>query len=85
MYFQLSFDVILDPRPEYHRVFLDWSSKNEISDSYLPIAVTTGNQLSSRLMSMTNANALIMLPPRTDDKVKMVAGDIVDALIIDQI
>ncbi|KAL0927850.1 hypothetical protein M5K25_002065 [Dendrobium thyrsiflorum] len=48
-------------RPEYHRAILRW----EFDDgSGLPgfVAVSTGGQLSSRLMSMKSANALLELP-----------------------
>ncbi|KAK5619926.1 hypothetical protein CRENBAI_005085 [Crenichthys baileyi] len=55
---RLSCDVKLDPRPEYHRCILTWHHQEP-----LPWAQSTGNQVSSRLMSMRSANGLLMLNP----------------------
>jgi gephyrin len=53
--------IILDPeRPEYHRVYLSYSSNP--SDDCLYSAESTGNQRSSRLLSMRSANGLLFLP-----------------------
>ncbi|KAK6192731.1 hypothetical protein SNE40_004155 [Patella caerulea] len=73
-------DARLDPRPEYHRVVLSWKP-----DDPTPIATSTGNQISSRLLSMRCANALMMLPPKTDNFTEVKVGDIVDAMIIGRI
>ncbi|KAL4238950.1 hypothetical protein ACF0H5_003654 [Mactra antiquata] len=70
-------NVKLDPRPEYHRVVLTWSS-----DSEIPVAHSTGNQISSRLLSVNTANALLMLPPRSADKTEIKKDEVVDAMII---
>ncbi|XP_021347349.1 gephyrin-like [Mizuhopecten yessoensis] len=70
-------DIHLDPRPEYHRVVLKWDPKED-----LPFACSTGSQMSSRLLSMSTANALLMLPPRTDEKMVVLKGETVDAMII---
>ncbi|XP_065570003.1 gephyrin-like isoform X2 [Artemia franciscana] len=70
--------VFLDPRPEYHRAYLDWSGGSE-----LPVAYSTGNQLSSRLLSMHSANVLVILPGASKSINKAEPGSIFDALIID--
>ena len=44
---ELSQEIRLDPRPEYHRAVLDWNSGKN-----WPVVVSTGNQISSRLLSM---------------------------------
>ncbi|WAR19582.1 GEPH-like protein [Mya arenaria] len=67
----------LDPRPEYHRVVLTWTQ-----GSQLPEARSTGNQISSRLLSVNSANALLLLPPGTAEKTEVAAGEILDAMII---
>lgn len=67
----------LDPRPEYHRVVLKW-----FPDSGIPEAFSTGNQISSRLLSVNSANALLLLPPRSRDKQEVQKGEILDAMII---
>ncbi|KAJ7351744.1 hypothetical protein OS493_035810 [Desmophyllum pertusum] len=72
--------VNLDPRPEYHRVVLSWKSGEAV-----PSAVSTGSQCSSRLLSMRTANALLVLPPRSDTLNRIDAGEVVDALIIGEI
>ncbi|KAK3092834.1 hypothetical protein FSP39_007734 [Pinctada imbricata] len=56
---KLEKSVYLDPRPEYHRVVLQW-----LHDDPVPVASSTGNQISSRLLSMRTANALLMLPSK---------------------
>jgi len=48
----------LDPeRPEYHRATVHWSHAEKCF-----VAESTGNQASSRLLSMRTANALLILP-----------------------
>ena len=49
---QLAGDFELDGRPEYHRAVLDWTRAVD----GVPLAVSTGNQLSSRLLSMRAAD-----------------------------
>jgi hypothetical protein len=53
-------DLVLDPeRPEYHRAEVF----SRLSGSTLQLfARSTGNQRSSRLLSMRSANALLVLP-----------------------
>lgn len=77
---RLDCDVELDIRPEYHRCVLDWST----SDG-LPLAHSTGNQISSRLLSMRSANALLVLPGSTSELRRVNHGDLVDAIVIGQI
>ncbi|KAK2856076.1 hypothetical protein Q5P01_004811 [Channa striata] len=67
---RLSCDVKLDPRPEYHRCILTWHHQEP-----LPWAQSTGNQVSSRLMSMRSANGLLMLPPKTEQYVELHKGE----------
>ncbi|TSW08322.1 Gephyrin [Bagarius yarrelli] len=74
---RLSCDVKLDPRPEYHRCILTWHHQEP-----LPWAQSTGNQISSRLMSMRSANGLLMLPPKTEQYVELHKGEVVDVMVI---
>ena len=65
-------------RPEYHRATLIWDSTlNEGRGGYL--AVSTGSQASSRLLSMRTANALLELPQAEGT---LPAGAVVSALWI---
>ncbi|XP_067132977.1 gephyrin [Centruroides vittatus] len=77
---KLSTDVQLDPRPEYQRAHLFWQP-----NSNLPLAVVTGNQISSRLPSMHKANALLTLPPCNETLKMLQQGTEVNALVIDKI
>ncbi|XP_008401408.1 gephyrin-like [Poecilia reticulata] len=77
LFVQLSCDVKLDPRPEYHRCILTWHHQEP-----LPWAQSTGNQVSSRLMSMRSANGLLMLPPKTEQYVELHKGEVVDVMVI---
>ncbi|XP_032231491.1 gephyrin isoform X2 [Nematostella vectensis] len=74
---KLAKSVRLDPRPEYHRAVLSWQP-----DDPIPVAQSTGSQCSSRLLSMRTANALLVLPPRSDELIEIGSGSIVDALIL---
>ena len=76
-FLQLSKDVWLDPRPEFYRCVLSWQDNDPV-----PVAHGTGNQISSRLLSLRSANALLMLPPRSDEVKEMTTGSVVDAMII---
>ncbi|XP_025985946.2 gephyrin isoform X2 [Solenopsis invicta] len=67
----------LDSRPEYARVILKWNNKE-----MLPLAYSTGNQISSKLLSCKGANALLMLPGRTEKKQMLSKADIVPAMLI---
>lgn len=77
---KLADDTTLDPRPEYHRAVLSWSE-----DCTLPVAKSTGNQISSRLLSLQGANALLVLPPATAETKSLPAGTVVTALVTDTI
>ena len=48
----------------------------------VPIAETTGHQISSRLLSMRGANGLLMLPPRDEKVVALDAGETVKVMLI---
>lgn len=68
----------LDPRPEYCRAICVVAP-----DTCALGAITTGsNQMSSRLTSNREANLLLVLPPKSEEKNFIRKGDIVDALII---
>ncbi len=67
--------MTFDPRPEYHRASLDWSSG-------VPIATSTGSQCSSRLASMRSADVLLELPASSEVQRSMEKGDRVTALVI---
>ncbi|XP_056022350.1 gephyrin-like isoform X2 [Ostrea edulis] len=69
--------VRLDPRPEYHRAVLRWEE-----DDPIPHTTSTGNQMSSRLLSMKTANALLILPPKSESLQTIEPGSLVDAMII---
>ena len=65
---KLGEDIQLDgEREEFHRVSLRWEGEENFDDDYrssipLPIAYSTGKQISSRILSMREADALIELP-----------------------
>ncbi|XP_012542234.1 gephyrin [Monomorium pharaonis] len=67
----------LDARPEYARAILKWYNKEA-----LPVAYSTGNQISSKLLSCKNANAFLILPGRTVEKQVLNKGDVVPAMLI---
>ncbi len=48
----------------------------------IPVIHTTGSQCSSRLMSARNANALIVLPLRSDKISSVNKGDLVDVMLL---
>ncbi|XP_074112128.1 molybdenum cofactor synthesis protein cinnamon [Cotesia typhae] len=74
---QVSSSYKLDPRPEYARVILQWSDPEKI-----PVAYSTGNQISSKLLSCKHANALLMLPGRTDECKDVKEGESVPAMLL---
>ncbi len=76
---QLAQPVTLDPaRPEYQRAALHWDhTLNHGAGGWL--AISTGNQASSRLLSMRSANALLVLPSGNQT---LEQGAIVSALMI---
>ncbi|XP_020281114.1 gephyrin [Pseudomyrmex gracilis] len=66
----------LDPRPEYARAILNWD------DHLVPVAQITGNQISSKLLSCRDANALLMFPGQTSEKKKLGKDDFVPAMLV---
>jgi molybdenum cofactor synthesis domain-containing protein len=78
----LQSDVVLDAeRPEYHRVQLrpNFGESGTITFE----AHSTGVQQSSRLASMRNAHALVLLPQATPDQRKVAKGTSSRALLLD--
>lgn len=68
----------LDPRPEFHRA---WVEPNVSMDL---IAFSTGGQRSSRAPSLSGANALIALPARlAHGPPEILKGEVAEALLID--
>jgi molybdopterin biosynthesis enzyme len=69
---QLEEDIRSSPnRPEYQRVVVRAQSGDLLARS-------TGSQLSSRLLSMRNANALLLVPPGEQT---YAAGDTLEAIL----
>lgn len=68
-------------RPEFHRAILKWKA-NDGSGSSGFVAESTGHQMSSRLLSMKSANALLELPA-TGSVIS--AGTLVSAIVISDI
>ncbi|XP_078042952.1 molybdenum cofactor synthesis protein cinnamon [Augochlora pura] len=74
---QLTSSYALDPRPEYARAIIKWTEPHG-----LPVAYSTGNQISSKLLNCKQANALLVLPARTAEKPELHSGNIVKAILI---
>lgn len=74
---RLPCDCKLDPRPEYVRSVLSWKHSQAVAEVEM-----TGNQISSRLLSCSAANGLLILPPKSEDIQVLPAGTVVDAMII---
>lgn len=70
----------LDPRPEYRRVVLDWCQ-----DDGIPLAKSTGDQISSRLMSWREANGLLILPSSKDHSGPIPCGTLVKTLVVSRV
>ncbi|CAM9113787.1 unnamed protein product, partial [Hapterophycus canaliculatus] len=72
---RLTKPIRLDPiRPEYHRAVVSW---NGIAGRF--DATSTGNQMSSRLLSMKSANALLCIPRGEGE---LAAGQQLPAILI---
>jgi gephyrin len=72
-------DIPLDPRPEYHRVYVEQGNDGKL------YADSTGGQRSSRVGSLKKANALLCLPSSKevgDKRVMIPKGDSIEALLI---
>ncbi|KAI9355437.1 hypothetical protein DFJ73DRAFT_825711 [Zopfochytrium polystomum] len=69
--------IVKDPRPEFHRarVIIDEAGKGFIAHG-------TGSQLSSRLLSMKGANALLVIPPADESSSEIQQGAEVEAWLI---
>ncbi|KAG6854460.1 hypothetical protein C0991_006539 [Blastosporella zonata] len=75
----LQTEMYLDPRTEFHRVVISQGASGLIASS-------TGGQRSSRVASLSGANGLAILPPKTELKpTKVEAGSEVDAIVIGEI
>lgn len=77
---QLESSISLDPRPEYQRATINWRSPAD--SHHLPTASTTGSQCSSRLLSMHTANALLVLPAKSEERTRLETGTTVEALLL---
>jgi len=65
-------------RAEYHRATL----QGDDADSSTVVAKSTGNQRSSRLLSMQGCDALLCLPRGDDSQTQIPAGQAVSALLL---
>lgn len=75
---RLAEPLALDPhRPEYHRALVRWTPDD--CDGGCFVATSTGSQASSRLLSMSHANALLELPAAA---ATLPAGAVVSALLV---
>ncbi|RIA89485.1 hypothetical protein C1645_797165 [Glomus cerebriforme] len=77
---ELTNNINLDPRPEYHRALISF---DHMKGKFL--AVSTGNQISSRMLSMRSCNALLKLPEKTDQLKEFAKGIMVNAILIGQL
>ncbi|XP_063765246.1 gephyrin a [Eleginops maclovinus] len=72
---------ILDPRPTIIKARVMCTHTHTHTQKAC-LAQSTGNQVSSRLMSMRSANGLLMLPPKTEQYVELRKGEVVDVMVI---
>lgn len=79
---RLSAEFRLDPRPEYVRAILEWPVANKTDSELVPIAHVTGSQLSSRLMSVRNADCLVVLPPASETCQTVATEQLLRALLL---
>lgn len=75
---QLTSNVPLDPRPEYHRVWIRPSSSGLK-------AFSTGGQRSSRTVSLAGSNGLLELPSSSESEKEKKEGEIVQCVVIGEI
>ncbi|KAL9546030.1 hypothetical protein MBANPS3_006865 [Mucor bainieri] len=73
---QIQEAIQLDPRPEFHRVQVSIGAQGNM------IAVSTGQQQSSRMLSMVEANGLLQLPVRTPELTQLAKGTTVPCILI---
>ncbi|KAI8873282.1 hypothetical protein GQ42DRAFT_118136 [Ramicandelaber brevisporus] len=76
----LTHDVQLDPRPEFMRAIV--TAKVSSHGYKLEAKVTSGNQASSRMLSMQDANALLKVQARSNTKRTIAAGSTIDAILL---
>src|SRR5690606_36385523 len=70
-------------RPEYHRATATWDSDSTLNNGNGGYrAISTGSQVSSRLLSMRTANVLLELPQAEGT---LPAGSVVSALVIGEL
>ncbi|ORX54454.1 hypothetical protein DM01DRAFT_1035725 [Hesseltinella vesiculosa] len=69
-------DIQLDSRPEYHRVQVQVQADGKL------VATSTGSQQSSRMLSMSLANGLLVLPPSRPDKHVVLKGEQVQCMMV---
>ncbi|KAI8925922.1 hypothetical protein BC831DRAFT_250609 [Entophlyctis helioformis] len=72
---RLAAETDLDPRPEFHRARIVFTPAGFVAHS-------TGMQRSSRVQSMSTANALLALPAASSSCRRLAAGTIVEAVVI---
>ncbi|GKZ01157.1 hypothetical protein MPSEU_001067100 [Mayamaea pseudoterrestris] len=78
---RLTHDITLDStRPEYHRVIVDSASQDGGMTTFS--VTSTGSQQSSRLLSMRDADGLLVLPKGSNEKSKAIAGEIYTVLLL---
>jgi gephyrin len=71
--------MVLDPRPEFHRVVVRAGAEGLK-------AISTGGQRSSRVASLAGANGLVALPARSEGgPSRLEAGELVDAVVIGEL
>ncbi|KAI9145814.1 MoaB/Mog domain-containing protein [Paraphysoderma sedebokerense] len=83
---ELSHSIQLDPfRPEYHRAILSYQTSMNNGLSCIK-AKSTGQQHSSRMISLKGANGLLILPSGNEIGRRVLeAGEVVNALVISMI
>ncbi|KAM0750696.1 hypothetical protein T439DRAFT_325750 [Meredithblackwellia eburnea MCA 4105] len=82
---QISSAVYLDPRPEYHRV---WLRPTVSSNGVSLKAFSTGGQRSSRTVSLAGANGLLELPALKEGEArsdKIDEGSVVQCVVVGEI
>ncbi|ORE08481.1 hypothetical protein BCV72DRAFT_89270 [Rhizopus microsporus var. microsporus] len=75
---ELENDINLDTRPEFHRVHVR-ASMNGL------VAKSTGSQLSSRMLSMKEANGLLKLPMKSPEQSRLQKGTKAQCMLIGQL
>ncbi|KAG6897611.1 hypothetical protein C0992_013051 [Termitomyces sp. T32_za158] len=76
---RLQSEMYLDPRTEFHRVVVSQGPNGLV-------ATSTGGQRSSRVASLSGANGLAIVPPKTDSSpLKLEMGTQVETVIIGEI